>query len=160
MHKSYLGLGTNLGEREENLRRAVKLLKSFPELEVIKVSSIYETEPWGYEEQNDFLNLCLELETTLSPQQLLEKCQAVEDKMGRKREKRWEPRVIDVDILLYDDLELETSDLIVPHPRMQERAFVLIPLQELKPDLMVQGNTIAGCLEKISTAGVNYYSDY
>lgn len=160
MHKSYLGLGTNLGEREENLRRAVKLLKSFPELEVIKVSSIYETEPWGYEEQNDFLNLCLELETTLSAQQLLEKCQAVEDKMGRKREKRWEPRVIDVDILLYDDLELETSDLIVPHPRMQERAFVLIPLQELKPDLMVQGNTIAGCLEKISTAGVNYYSDY
>ena len=160
MHKSYLGLGTNLGEREENLRRAVKLLKSFPELEVIKVSSIYETEPWGYEEQNDFLNLCLELETTLSAQQLLEKCQAVEDKMGRKREKRWGPRLIDVDILLYDDLELETSDLIVPHPRMQERAFVLIPLQELKPDLMVQGNTIADCLEKISTAGVNYYSDY
>ncbi|MFO7818877.1 MAG: 2-amino-4-hydroxy-6-hydroxymethyldihydropteridine diphosphokinase [Halanaerobacter sp.] len=160
MHKAYLGLGTNLGEREENLRRAVKLLNASSRLEIIKVSSLYETEPWGYEEQNDFLNLCLTLETSLSPHQLLEKCQTVEEKLGRKRKERWGPRVIDVDILLYDDLELEDSDLIVPHPRMQERAFVLIPLQELEPDLMVQGNSIADYLEKVSTAGVNYYSDY
>ncbi|MBM7555189.1 2-amino-4-hydroxy-6-hydroxymethyldihydropteridine diphosphokinase [Halanaerobacter jeridensis] len=160
MDKAYLGLGTNIGEREKNLRAAVAHIKKTTDVEVTEVSSIYETEPWGYEEQNQFLNLCLKIKTDLKPQELLEKCQQIEKRMGRKREEKWGPRIIDIDILIYDNLEVNTSKLVIPHPRIQERAFVLVPLQELDSNLMIKGKSIAQWLEQVSTSGIINYSSY
>lgn len=156
MEKVYLGLGTNRGSREENLIEAISLLTKAP-LKITAISSIYETEPWGYEEQSDFLNLCLELETKLAPQELLEECQRIEDEMGRIRDKKWGPRIIDIDILVYDNREVETAQLTIPHPRIEERAFVLVPLQELNPSLKIRGKRITAYVKEISTEGIRDY---
>ena len=160
MERVYLGLGTNLGEKEKNLRTAVESIKEIPDTKLITVSGIYKTEPWGYEDQNDFLNLCLEIKTDLKPADLLKECQAIEEQMGRVREERWGPRIIDIDILIYNDLELTTSKLAIPHPRIEERAFVLIPLQEINADLKIKGNKIKQWLNNIATETVTYYSSY
>ncbi|MGM0370282.1 MAG: 2-amino-4-hydroxy-6-hydroxymethyldihydropteridine diphosphokinase [Bacillota bacterium] len=160
METVYLGLGTNIGAKEKNLRKAVNLLKQTPGLKLIQVSSIYETAPWGYEEQNNFLNLCLELKTELEPQELLTVCQKVENDLGRVRNKKWGPRIIDVDILTYDDLKINTPKLIIPHPRIKERAFVLVPLQDLNTNLLIDGHRIEEYLAEISTAGIEHYSNY
>ncbi len=132
-HRVFLGLGSNLGDRRRNLLSALRALDSLPGVRVIEVSSIYESEPWGPVEQPDFLNLVALVATRRSPREMLEACREVEEALGRVREVRWGPRVIDVDILLYDDIALEEEDLVIPHPRMAERDFVLIPLRELDP---------------------------
>ena len=160
MEKAYLGLGTNVGAREKNLREAVDLITDISGIEVTTVSSIYETEPWGYEDQNDFLNLCVELKTELTPQELLASCQEVENKMGRVRKEKWGPRVIDVDILLYDDFKIDTSKLVIPHPRMDERAFVLVPLRELNPNLIIKEEVITELIKEVPTEKVKHYSSY
>lgn len=134
MNKSYLSLGSNMGDRLGMLREAVRLLKEHPSVEIVKISSLYETDPVGFTEQNAFLNMVVYLQTHLSAFELLEICQDIERKLDRKREIRWGPRTIDLDILLYNQEELETEGLIIPHPRMHERAFVLVPLLELDPD--------------------------
>lgn len=134
MKIAYLGLGSNLGDREASLREALRKLES-PDLRLIRVSSLYETEPVGYARQGWFLNLCAEVETTLFPKQLLQRTQRVEREMGRRRTIKDGPRVIDVDILLYGNAIIETKELQVPHPRYRERRFVLAPLAELKPTL-------------------------
>ncbi|NDJ11416.1 MAG: 2-amino-4-hydroxy-6-hydroxymethyldihydropteridine diphosphokinase [Acidobacteriia bacterium] len=134
MKLAYLGLGSNLGDREEALREALRKLEA-PDLRLITVSSLYETEPVGYARQGWFLNLCAEVETTLFPKQLLQRTQRVEREMGRRRTITNGPRVIDVDILLYGNAIIETKELQVPHPRYRERRFVLAPLAELKPSL-------------------------
>ena len=133
---AYLGLGSNLGDREENLSEATARLAEDPNLVVLRSSSIYETAPWGYTEQPDFLNCVLEVETRLSPVSLLKRAKEVEQDVGRLPSWRYGPRVIDIDILLYGDAVIEASipDLRIPHPRMGERAFVLIPLAELNED--------------------------
>jgi 2-amino-4-hydroxy-6-hydroxymethyldihydropteridine diphosphokinase len=132
-HKSiaYIGLGSNLGDREKNIKSAVGLLKKTKEIKVNKVSSLYETEPRGYKEQGKFLNGALELETSLSPSELLRVLQGIEGKLGRRRVIKWGPRTIDLDILLYDDLEINEKNLKIPHPQMLRRDFVLIPLKEI-----------------------------
>lgn len=141
--RAFLGLGSNLGDRSENLRRAVALLDARDGVRVVRTSSIYETEPVG-PPQPDFLNAVAEIDTTLSPRALLEACLGVEAEMGRVRRERWGPRVIDVDLLLFDDQRIDEPDLVVPHPRMHERAFVLVPLAELAPDLILaDGRTAA-----------------
>ena len=128
----YLCLGSNLGEREQNLTEALTLLSQKLNLE--KVSSVYETEPLGYKEQPFFLNLVCKASTNLSPGELLHLAKAIEGKMGRVPSGQINaPRVIDVDILLYDTQIIENQDLIIPHPRMTERAFVLVPLAEIAP---------------------------
>lgn len=160
MEKAYLSLGTNVGNREKNLREAVNLLHQIAQIKVRGVSSIYETVPWGYKEQNDFLNLCLTIKTEFPPEKLLTVCQQIEDDMGRVRKEKWGPRIIDIDILLYDNLELETPKLVLPHPRIKERAFVLVPLQELNPNLVIAGETIKELLEQVPTEEVQYYSSY
>lgn len=132
-HLVYLGLGSNLGDRRGNLLSALKLLHSLPGVRVLRVSSIYESEPWGMTEQPDFLNLVALVSTRRGPREMLDVCREVEETLGRVREGRWGPRVIDVDILLYDDLDWEEEDLIIPHPRMDQRDFVLVPLRELDP---------------------------
>ncbi len=136
---AYLGLGSNLGDREGYLRRAVELLGQEAGIEVERVSSIYETEPVGFTDQPRFLNQVVEVKTTLDPAALLARALAVEAALGRVRGERWGPRVIDVDLLVYGDAVVREPGLEVPHPRLAERAFVLVPLAELAPDLRLPG---------------------
>ncbi|MHD0398597.1 2-amino-4-hydroxy-6-hydroxymethyldihydropteridine diphosphokinase [Staphylococcus simulans] len=130
----FLGLGSNVGDRENQLKEAIRLLDEQPGIQVVKVSSFYETEPVGYVDQPDFLNLCVEIQTELSPKAVLESGLGIEQQLHRVRKERWGPRTLDIDILLYGDQIIEEEDLTVPHPRMTERAFVLIPLQEIAPN--------------------------
>jgi 2-amino-4-hydroxy-6-hydroxymethyldihydropteridine diphosphokinase len=138
-HRVFLGMGSNLGERRENLLAALRMLDAMEDIRVLEVSSVYETEPWGVLEQPDFLNLVALVSTSRDPRGMLAACRDVEDELGRVRGERWGPRIIDVDILLFDDLQLEEKDLIIPHPRMLEREFVMVPLLELQPDVSLSG---------------------
>ena len=145
----YLGLGTNLGERQKNLESAVQLLFRTstavpPHLRPLRSSSVYETAPWGHTGQPDFLNCVLEVETDLPPDQLLEHIQGVEREMGREWSIRYGPRIIDVDILFHGSQTIFQADLQVPHLRLHQRAFALVPLAELAPNLThpVLGDTV------------------
>lgn len=129
----YLGLGSNLGQRAVNLARAVHRLGD--SLRLLRSSSIYETAPWGYTDQPTFLNCVLEAETALPPWQLLVVAKNLEDEIGRQPSFHYGPRLVDIDILLYGDLITDLPDLQIPHPRMSQRAFVLVPLAELAPGL-------------------------
>jgi 2-amino-4-hydroxy-6-hydroxymethyldihydropteridine diphosphokinase len=144
MTRAYLALGANLGERLSNLRQAVVLLESRG-ARLVRSSRVYETEPVG-PAQPDYLNAVIEVETDLSPRGLLIACLSVEKALGRVRGERWGPRVMDVDILTFGDVEVDDSDLQVPHPRMHERAFVMIPLLELDADPMLPGGRKASTL--------------
>jgi 2-amino-4-hydroxy-6-hydroxymethyldihydropteridine diphosphokinase len=144
MTRSYLALGANLGDRLANLRRAVGLLEERG-ARLLRSSRVYETEPVG-PPQPDYLNAVIEVETDLSPRGLLIACLAVEQAMGRVRGERWGPRVIDVDILTFGDVEVDEPDLQIPHPRMHERGFVMIPLLELDADPMLPGGRAASGL--------------
>ncbi len=134
-HRVYLSLGSNLGDRARNLRRGLEL---FPGrgIQTVRVSSIYETEPQDVADQPWFLNVVVEAETDLTPHELLSRTQAIEAELGRERTVSRGPRTLDIDILLYDDLLVSAADLRIPHPRMNERRFVLEPLAELEPDLV------------------------
>jgi 2-amino-4-hydroxy-6-hydroxymethyldihydropteridine diphosphokinase len=131
----FVSLGSNKGDRERYLQRALALLDRVPQTKVVKVSQVYESPPWGFPEQRDFLNLVAELRTRLGAQRLLAQFKALEQQMGRKPSRRWGPREIDVDLLLYGSERITTPELTVPHERMMERAFVLVPLAEIAPDL-------------------------
>jgi 2-amino-4-hydroxy-6-hydroxymethyldihydropteridine diphosphokinase len=120
----------------ENLKRAISLLRE-KGIRIRKISSIYESSPWGYEEQEDFLNLALEVETDLPPLELLELIKNIEKRMGRKPTFRWGPRNIDIDILLYDDISFSHPSLVIPHPHLKERLFALLPLQEIAPQILL-----------------------
>lgn len=137
MNEVYLSLGSNLGDRKAQLQEAVRLLQTNPSISNIKMSSIYETAPVGYLDQHAFLNLVIRLETSLSPLELLDICQEIEQALHRERLVRWGPRTVDLDVLLYGQEQLGTERLTIPHPRMYERAFVLVPLQELMPSLIL-----------------------
>lgn len=137
VNKVYIGLGTNVGDRESNLKDAVSELAAVPEIEIISLSSIYETNPVGYLEQGKFLNMVVCINTTFDAQTLLVTCMKIEQNLGRKREIRWGPRTIDLDILLYNQENIVTKNLIVPHPRMLDRAFVVIPLVEIDKDIIL-----------------------
>ena len=134
-HRAYLGLGSNLGDKETYLNQAVKSVDETRGCQVEKVSSYLVTEPYGGVEQDDFLNACLCLKTYLSPEELLKRLHEIEQDAHRERIVRWGPRTLDLDILLYDDLILETEDLILPHMDMENREFVLKPLCEIAPNL-------------------------
>ena len=134
-HRAYLGLGSNLGDKETYLNQAVKSVDETRGCQVEKVSSYLVTEPYGGVEQDDFLNACLCLKTYLSPEELLKRLHEIEQDAHRERIVRWGPRTLDLDILLYDDLILETEELILPHMDMENREFVLKPLSEIAPNL-------------------------
>jgi len=132
---AYVGLGSNIGDKVKNIKTALNLLDKLDNISVMKYSSFYETEPIGYEEQDWFVNAVAKLETSLSPQKLLSAFMEIEQAMGRKRDIKWGPRLIDLDLLLYDQIYMDSPDLIIPHPMMHERAFVLVPLASIDPDI-------------------------
>lgn len=131
----FLLLGTNLGDKTQNLQTAIDLLKNH-ELSVVQYSSIYESAPWGDENQGWFYNMVLEIDTVLTPEELLHACLSTEQQMGRTRIKKWGERLIDIDILYFHDLVLEQNELIIPHPGIAVRNFTLKPLCEISPDLI------------------------
>ena len=135
---AYLGLGSNLGQREANLAQAVGRLARSHQVQVLRSSSIYETEPWGFTHQPRFLNAALEITAGIPPVSLLELVKAVETTIGRQPTFRWGPRLIDIDILLYGNqvIQQDDPDLQIPHPRLAERAFALVTLAELAPDVL------------------------
>jgi 2-amino-4-hydroxy-6-hydroxymethyldihydropteridine diphosphokinase len=154
-HTVYLALGTNLGDRLKNLRAALDAF--LPDILVRAESPVYETEPWGYVDQPAFLNMVICAETELPPFELLDRLKAVERALGRIPTFRNGPRLIDLDILFYDDLMLDTPPLIIPHPRLHERAFVLIPLAEIAPHLLHPrlGRSVEQLLETVDRRGVS-----
>jgi len=162
VNRAYLSLGSNLGDRWEYLKRGVGGLNRAPGVRVTRLSRVYETEPVGVTGQDLYLNLVAEVETGLSPHQLLQACQAVERENGRVRLVRWGPRTLDIDLLLYDGLELDTPELVIPHPRMHQRAFVLAPLAELDGTLVVKGRPVREWLDDVQKSGeqgIEVYGD-
>ena len=147
MAKAWLGLGGNIGDVVTALSSALQLIDNDPDTSVLSVSSVYKTPPWGVEDQPWFNNCCAELSTKLSPEELLELCQTVERAGNRERKERWGPRTIDVDILIYEGVEQTEQRLTIPHPRMKERAFVLVPLAELAPDQLLGRSPVSELAE-------------
>ena len=133
-----IGLGSNLGERECQLEQALQRLEQAGDLRIVSVSNLYETKPVGDTDQPEFLNMAARLETLLTPLDLLKQCLAVENEMGRLRTRRWGPRIIDIDLLEYDARRVHLTELILPHPEIVNRGFVLIPLNDIAPDLMLE----------------------
>lgn len=133
MNTVYIALGSNISPRYSFLTEAINELNEQENITVTAKSSVYETAPVGYTDQGPFLNMVIKVNTTLKPIEILDCCQTIEKELGRKRKIRWGPRTIDLDILLYNQENIKTEQLIVPHPRMTERAFVLIPLKEINP---------------------------
>ncbi len=154
MHRAYLSLGSNIGDRQEQLERAVALLDAHESIRVESVSSYYETDPWGFEDQDAFLNIALGIDTDLTPDQLLAACQAVEQELKRVRKIHWGPRTIDVDILTYGQYCSQSAVLEIPHPRMTERGFVLVPLAEIAPELSVKGRKVSDWLVEVDRSGI------
>ena len=145
MNTAYLALGSNLGDRAAMLRGALASLSNGADVRIVNESAVYETAPVGGPEQPDYLNMVVAVETALPPEALLARCLAIEAEHGRVRRERWGARTLDLDLLCYGEVELKTAQLTLPHPRMRERAFVLVPLAEIAPELMV-GDATAGAL--------------
>jgi 2-amino-4-hydroxy-6-hydroxymethyldihydropteridine diphosphokinase len=151
--KAYVGLGSNLGEREAMIRMALDDLARLPESRLVRASSLYDTEPVGEVDQPNFLNAVAQLDTELSARQLLWNLLLIEKRLGRTRARRWGPRTIDLDLLLYGNLIVEEPDLVVPHPELTRRSFVLVPLVELDPLLVHPGTgeTLLNHLSRLTT---------
>jgi 2-amino-4-hydroxy-6-hydroxymethyldihydropteridine diphosphokinase len=156
-HIIYISLGSNLGDRPTNLRNAI--INISPNVKVVTQSSVYETEPWGYSDQPSFLNQIIKANTDLAPFDLLAFIKEIEVSMGRQETFRFGPRLIDLDILFYDDLVLGTPKLSIPHPRIIERSFVLIPLAEIAPDLYhpIFGKTIQQLTTGVDSSSIEVF---
>ncbi|MPZ56956.1 MAG: 2-amino-4-hydroxy-6-hydroxymethyldihydropteridine diphosphokinase [Rhizobiales bacterium] len=156
MPEALLALGGNIGDARPTLDRAVAMLCEAGDVRLVAASSDYRTPPWGVVDQPPFINRCLVVETALPPIALLERAQAVELMLGRdrSRERRWGPRTVDIDILAYDDLVLDEPRLTLPHPRLCERAFVLVPLAEIAGDRVIAGVKVRDALAGVDRAGI------
>ncbi len=154
MKRAWLGIGSNIGDKAAMLDAAVAGLGARPGIRVTGRSADYRTPPWGDTDQDWFLNGALAVETELDPHGLLDACLAVERDLGRVRERRWGPRVIDIDLLSYEGATVADERLILPHRFVRERAFVLVPLAEIAPDLAIGGETVAEALAKLDRTGI------
>ena len=150
-----LGLGGNIGDVEAHLRNALKFLVKSGNVELVQTSSVYETPPWGIEDQPVFMNMCVEIRSHLKPVDLLELCQDAELSLNRERTIKWGPRTIDIDILLMGSKTVASPRLTIPHPRISERAFVLVPLAEIVPDRVLEGRSIASWAQSCSVIGIS-----
>ncbi len=159
MPTAFLALGSNLGDRLANLRAALAALT--PDVRVTARSHVYETPAWGYEDQPPFLNMVVQGETGLPPAALLDRLKQLESELGRKPSFRWGPRLIDIDILFYDDLVVATPELSLPHPRLEARAFILVPLADVAPEFThpVLGQTVRQLLERIDASGIQRFGE-
>lgn len=153
-HQCFIGLGSNLNDPIEQLDQAVTALQGAHGISLLAVSGYYETAPMGGPEQPHFVNAVVECSTDLTPLVLLQRLQAIENRQGRTRTEHWGPRTLDLDLLLYGDEEIATETLTVPHPRLTERAFVLVPLADLAPDLIVSGRPLTSWLEAVSDQAI------
>jgi 2-amino-4-hydroxy-6-hydroxymethyldihydropteridine diphosphokinase len=157
----FIGVGSNLGDKRKNINRALELLTGSSEVIFTKRSSFYQTDPVGYKEQDWFLNMVVEIATSLTPWELLNRLMAIENEMGRQREIHWGPRIIDLDILLYGQLKINSPDLQVPHPRLEERAFVVVPLAEISPGLLLpSGRKVSDLADQLSKSQKICRSEY
>ncbi|PAF35139.1 2-amino-4-hydroxy-6-hydroxymethyldihydropteridine diphosphokinase [Terribacillus saccharophilus] len=154
MKQAWIALGSNIAPRETYIQQAIQTLNEHAEIKLNQVSTVYETDPVGYEDQDQFLNLVAEVETSLKPMELLHVCQKIEQDLGRKRIIRWGPRTVDLDILLYGTENMNVEELILPHPRMHERAFVLVPLAEIAPELLLKGKSVQEWLDTLAVRDV------
>ncbi|GJD98338.1 MULTISPECIES: 2-amino-4-hydroxy-6-hydroxymethyldihydropteridine diphosphokinase [Methylobacterium] len=154
MAEAYLGLGSNLGDKAGMLERAIRALAATPGIRVAARSRFYRTPPWGDTDQDWFLNAAAAVETDLSPHALLDACLAVEARLGRVRARRWGPRVIDIDVLHYAGAAVEDERLVLPHRFVRERAFVLVPLAEIAPDLVIGGESVTQALARLDATGI------
>lgn len=154
-----ISLGSNIGDKAGNIARAITLLTEGGVVELAARSSDYRTPPWGNTEQDWFVNACITVRTGLGAHDLLVRCQHVEAEMKRVREVHWGPRVIDLDVIWFRGEAIDEPDLIVPHPRTLERAFVLVPLAEIAPDLVISGRSVSAHLARIERTGVEPFED-
>jgi 2-amino-4-hydroxy-6-hydroxymethyldihydropteridine diphosphokinase len=156
MAEALLALGGNMGDVRTTLARAVTALCDGTDVRLKARSSDYLTPPWGVLDQPAFVNLCIAIDTALTPLALLARAQTVERAFGRDRahQQRWGPRVLDIDLLTYDDMTLDTPDLTLPHPRLLERAFVLVPLAEIAPDRVIAGTRVSDALKQVDARDV------
>jgi len=153
-------LGTNLGNLKENLQRAIREMAK-DDIKILKQSKIYKTKPWGKKDQPDFLNLALEVESTLTPQELLNRLKAIEEGMKRQKTEKWGPRIIDIDILFYENQIINEPDLTIPHPQFYNRLFAIIPMAEIAPDFIPPNSTkkIKELITGVSGEGIEIYCD-
>jgi 2-amino-4-hydroxy-6-hydroxymethyldihydropteridine diphosphokinase len=151
---AFIGLGGNIGDPRVTMAAALAALDADPGVAVESVSSLYRTPPWGITDQPDFLNAAALLSTTLTPRELLARCLETEKSLHRVRDKRWGPRSVDLDVLLFGDFEIDEPGLELPHPRMMDRAFVLVPLHEIEPELAVGGVRLRDRLEELGREGI------
>jgi 2-amino-4-hydroxy-6-hydroxymethyldihydropteridine diphosphokinase len=161
MAEALVGLGGNIGDVRTALDRAVAAFCDGTDVRLLAQSSDYATPPWGVEDQPPFVNRCIVVATALTPRALLDRALAVERTLGRdrSREQRWGPRAIDIDLLAYDDVALDEPGLTLPHPRLLERAFVLVPLAEIVPDRIVAGVRVRDALARLDTRGIERLPD-
>ncbi|WP_342162656.1 2-amino-4-hydroxy-6-hydroxymethyldihydropteridine diphosphokinase [Methylobacterium sp. SD21] len=152
--KAWLGIGSNIGDMAAMLDQAVDKLAAVPGIRVVARSPDYRTPPWGKTDQPWFLNGAVAIETDLDPHALLDACQGIERDLGRIREERWGPRIIDIDVLAYEGAAVEDERLVLPHRYVRERAFVLVPLNEIAPDLTIGGETVSDALAKLDRTGI------
>jgi 2-amino-4-hydroxy-6-hydroxymethyldihydropteridine diphosphokinase len=157
--RAFIGLGGNLGEPREAMRTALHRLDADYDTDVLAVSSLYRTPPWGRTDQPDFLNAVAEIETRREPAALLDLCLRIEADLHRVRDEHWGPRSIDLDVLVYGDTVLSTPQLTLPHPRMLQRAFVLAPLAEIAPNLRVADLPVTEWLSLVDTSGISIEED-
>ncbi|WP_269538799.1 2-amino-4-hydroxy-6-hydroxymethyldihydropteridine diphosphokinase [Cerasicoccus fimbriatus] len=157
MARAFLGLGSNLGDRQATLLDAIQRLQQTDGIQDCRCSSFYETAPVGPVQQGDYLNAVVEIKTSLEPMELFQSCQRLEKQADRVREVRWGPRTLDIDILAFDDVSLNSPELTLPHAEACRRAFVLVPWAELAPDFMLLGKAVADWLQEVGHEGVRKF---
>jgi 2-amino-4-hydroxy-6-hydroxymethyldihydropteridine diphosphokinase len=161
MARALIALGGNVGDVRATFQKAIANICGMTQAALLARSSDYATPPWGEAQQERFINACIEIDTSLDPHALLFVLHKIEAKFGRDRanEKRWGPRTLDLDLIAYDEVSMQKPELTLPHPRLFERAFVLVPLAEISPDRVIAGRKVASALAELSTEGIERLPD-